>query len=531
MTRAFRLVRPSNGDLLAGLSVALVLIPQSLAYAGLAGLAAEHGLYAAALPAIVAALLASSPYLQTGPTATTALLTLGALTALATPGRPDYIELAALLAILVGAIRLAVGLARMGSIAYLMSQPVVVAFTAAAGILIVLSQLPSALGVSAGSPSPIDAAWDAVREPAAWDLAALAFGASTVVVVLVGRRLHPLFPGTVMAMVGGVVVSRLVGFHGHVLGRVAIDAPIPPLDLPWGSTLDLLVPAAVIALVGFAEPAAIARHYATAERRRWDPNAELISQGAANGVAGLIGGFPVGGSFSRTALAKVAGARTRWNGVVVGLVVLATFPLIGQLTALPRATLGAIVIVAVIPLVNLRPLLEYWRAARLQFYVAGATFVATLATAPHVERGVLLGVGLAVAAHLYREVKLTIPAWVEDGTIHVKPRGVLFYASAAALEETVGTLIAEHSSAWRIVFHLDGLGRVDLTGALTLRRLAEDARAAGMEAEFADVPPQASKIAERVLGDRLPISLLAEDSTGVPTDTVPKRRRRERDAQ
>lgn len=502
---------PTSGDLLAALSVGVVLVPQALAYAGLAGLPPQTGLYASALPVVVAAALASSPYLQTGPTAATSLLTLGALSALAAPGSPEYLRLAALLALVVGAIRLAVGLARMGAIAYLMSQPVSVAFTAAAGLLITLSQAPAVLGVPAADPNPLLASWEALRRPGAWDVGSIGFAAATLAIVLGGRRLHPLFPGTLLAFVGSILVSRAIGFDGVVLGSVAPDLPVIDLGLPWSETPTLLVSGAVIALIGFAEPAAIARHYAMAERRRWDPSRELASQGAANLVSGLVGGFPVGGSFSRTALAKLAGARTRWNGVLVGVIVLAALPLLRFVGPLPRATLGAIVIAAVLSLVNLRPLIEYWRAARLQSYVAWATFVATLATAPRIERGVVIGIVLAMAAHLYREARLTVPASVEGHVVHVRPRGVLFYASAPALEETLGELLAEHPEARAMVFHLDGLGRVDLTGALALRRLAEDARAAGLRVEFVDVPPQASKIAERVLGPRAPVTLLVED--------------------
>jgi sulfate permease, SulP family len=517
--------RPSTGDVLAGVSVALVLIPQSLAYATLAGLPPEAGLYAAAIPTIVAGLLASSPYLQTGPTATTSLLTLGALTALAVPGDPDYIRLAALLALLVGAVRLIVGLVRMGVIAYLMSQPVVVAFTAAAGILIVLSQVPAVLGVPASSADPIVAAWDALRAPGDWVGSSIVVGTAALALVLGGRRVHPLFPGALVALLGGVVLQSVTGLGGPSAGELTAGFPGISLDLPWGSTASLLLPGVVIALVGFAEPAAIARHYATAERRRWDPSRELVGQGAANLASGLFGGLPIGGSFSRTALAKLAGATSRWSSVVVGLIVLASLPAIGLLSDLPRAVLGGIVIAAVVPLVNLRPLLEYWRTARLQFVVAAATFVATIATAPHVERGVLVGIGLAVAAHLYRELKLSVPVQVTDATIHVSPRGVLFYASAAALEEAIGKVITEHPDAHRIVFHLDGLGRVDLTGALALRRLADDARAAGMQAEFADVPPQASKIAARVLGGRAPVELLVEGGSATDADATRRRRR------
>jgi sulfate permease, SulP family len=269
--------------------------------------------------------------------------------------------------------------------------------------------------------------------------------------------------------------------------------------LPWGSVPTLLVPAAVIAVVGFAEPASIARHYATLERRRWNPDRELVSQGAANLAAGLGGGFPVGGSFSRSALVRDAGARTRLAGGISGLVVLALLPATEVLAQLPESALGAVIIVSVAELIHVRPFRDYRRYARLQFIVAALTLLMTVAFAPHVERALIAGVGLAVAAHLWRELRLTIPAWTSEGILHLAPKGVLYFASAPGLEVAFARLLEQHPEAHRLVVHLDGLGRIDLTGALVLRNLLADARAAGLAAEVADVPAPARKVVARVI--------------------------------
>ena len=213
--------------------MALVLIPQALAYAEIAGVPAYIGLYASALPLIAAAFFASSPYLQTGPTALTALFTFGALTPIADAGTREYILLASLLALVVGVIRLALGVVRLGSFAYVMSEPVVLGFTTAGAILILSSQVPTMLGVPA-TGGILESAFDAIRAPADWQIEAVMVSAVTVAVVLIGRRLHPLFPGVLVVVVGGVVWSRITGYDGRIVGDLPHRILDPSLDLPWG---------------------------------------------------------------------------------------------------------------------------------------------------------------------------------------------------------------------------------------------------------------------------------------------------------
>ena len=196
--------RFSVADLIAGISVTLILVPQSMAYAELAGLPSQHGLYAAALPPIAAAFFASSAYLQTGPVALTALLTLGALSPLAPPGSPEFVGLAAVLAVVVGLVRILVGVLRVGWLSYLMSAPMMGGFTSAAAILILSSQLPGAFGVEPPDGSVLGRAIWAVSHPASWEAPAVALTAITVVLVLGGRRIHPLVPGVLIAAGGGL---------------------------------------------------------------------------------------------------------------------------------------------------------------------------------------------------------------------------------------------------------------------------------------------------------------------------------------
>ena len=395
-------LRPVPADLLAGLSVAMVLVPQSMAYAELAGLPPHLGLFASALPPILAALFASSPYLQTGPVALTSLLTFGVLAAgSAEVGTPDYVAMAALLAMLVGITRLLLGVLRLGVVTYLMRDPVVTGFTSAAAILILASQIPKALGVSAPDGGVLwQASWS-LGHVDHWEIASVGVAVTTALLVLAGRRVvHRLFPGALLAVAGGVVVSRITDYGGPVVGEVSTGLPDLSLDLPWGSTGSLLVGGVLIALVGFAEPASIARVFADEDRQRWSADREFVSQGVANIAASVSGAFPVGGSFSRSSLNRLAGAQTRWSGLVTGAAVLTFLPFTDVLAPLPRATLGGVVIAAVVGLVRPVALVSMVRRSPTDALVAWTTFVATLTMAPRVERGVLVGILLSLAVGL-----------------------------------------------------------------------------------------------------------------------------------
>lgn len=493
--------RAGVGDILAGISVATIAIPQSLAYAELAGMPVHTGLYAAALPSIAAAFFVSSPYLQTGPTAMTALLTFGTLSQMASPGTASYIGMAALLALVVGIVRVLVGLARFGSVAYFMSQPVLIGFTSAAAILIFASQLPIVFGVrTAGDGVLLGAVWT-LTHPHDWQLTALGLAVMTALCILLGRKLHPLFPGVLLAVGLGIAVSLLTGYQGAKVGDLPTRFPRITFALPWHLVPSLLVGGIAIAIVGFAEVAAIARTYATQDRLRWNADQEFISQGVANLTAGLSGAFPVGGSFGRSAINRLAGAKTRWSGAVTGIVVLAFFPFMSALSALPRAILGAIVITAVMSLIRPLQLIGLRRYSRPQASIAWLTFALTLVLAPRIDIAVLLGIGLAVAQHLRREQQLVFEHWVShngNNVLHFKPLGVLWFGSVASFQTKFTDLLAENPDVREVCLHLGGLGRIDLSAAITLRQLMDDTRRVGLKIELREVPPMARSWVVRV---------------------------------
>jgi SulP family sulfate permease len=208
----------------------------------------------------------------------------------------------------------------------------------------------------------------------------------------------------------------------------------------------------------------------------------------------------VGGSFSRTGLNRLSGAKTRWSGALTGLLVLLALPFVGLLASLPISVLSGLVIGAVVTLVDLRTPLLYWRWSRPQLAVGLVTAVSTMVLAPRVERGVILGVLAALAVHLWREMRVSVPADVEDDVLHLRPTGVLYFGSAPAVERTLSALIVEHPDVERVVVHLDRVGRLDLTGALMLRDLLEETLVGGRRLEIRGARAHAARLLDRVLG-------------------------------
>lgn len=479
----------------------MVGIPQSLAYADLAGMPPIVGLYAGAVPPVIAAIFASSPYLQTGPVAITALLTYGALSTVATPASPEYVSLGLALALVVGVVRVLLGLLRAGRLAYLMSQPMLLGFVPAAAILIAGSQTSKALGV----PPPdyqseiADAAWSLVH-PASWSPAAMGMSAMAAIVIVLGRRLHPLFPGVLIAAVAGIAISASGLYPGQVVE--SIPAGFPPLtvsEIPWSRVPGLLLSGVLIALIGFTEAASISRRFASAERTRWSADREFVSQGAANLAAAATGGMPCGGSFSRSSVNRMSGARTRLAGAITGLTVLAFLPFATVLEPLPLAVLGTIVIVAVVGLMRFRPLIQIWRVSVPQALVAWTTFLATVILAPRLDIAVLVGIGLSIVVFLWRSLQLDIDVEAGRDGLTFTPRGVLWFGTAQRLDTALLDALAAHPDAQGLVVDLSRLGRIDTTGALVLRSTLEQARSAGLEATVRGVPPQSRQLTERVL--------------------------------
>jgi len=397
-----RRATPTRADLIAGISVALVLIPQAIAYAALAGLPPQVGLLAAALPPIVASAFGSSTVLQTGPVALTSLLTLGMLSSRAELGSSEFVALAALLAVLIGLIRIGIGAAKLGHIAFVMTKPIVVGFTTGAALLIMSSQIPTAAGRTGLDGHVLGRAMLTIAEPTAWHLGAAGLAIGAMATVLGGRTIDRRIPGVLIVVITALAVSAAFGYAGPTVGELPTDWPQLSLDLPWTLLVGLLPAALVMAVVDFAEPAAIARKYADEDNTRWDANREFIGQGAANLASGLSGGYPVGGSFSRSSLSHMLGATSRWTGIVSGVAVLAFLPFSGVLSRLPNAALAGIIIVAVAGLFEPRTIAAMWTRRRGDALVALTTFALTIITAPRIDRAIVAAVGLELGLRGYR---------------------------------------------------------------------------------------------------------------------------------
>ena len=483
--------RPAASDIAAGVSVACVGIPQSLAYAELAGLPPQYGILAIGVACVAAAPLVSSCYVQTGPVALTALLTFGVLSSVDKSNITERLDRAALLAVLAGLIMVVLGVARLGKAVYLLSEPVIAGFTTGAVVLIIAAQLPKTVDVKAGDGGVLAGAVSMFAEFREWNWQALGLTAATAVLMLNSSRIHKLFPGVLVAMVLGVLLTHL-GYSGATVGSVSIDGVGFSLDLPWSSTWHLLTPAFVIALSGFAETASIARRFAVEDRTAWNADREAVSQGMANLAAGLVGVFPVAGSISRSALNRAAGATSAWSGAVTGVTVLAVLPMMFLLEELPVAVLGASVIVVVIRLVDVRSLIHAGRMSWPQAVVTAGTLIATVAMAPRIERGLLVGLALAITVHLYRELHVDV-ATIRTGTfLVVRPRGVLWFATVPQVERLVRQHLAHHSRINSIVIDLGGVGRIDYSGAASLSRVLSDRIPQTVQVRVVGVPDNAS---------------------------------------
>lgn len=511
--------RAFNDDLIAGLTVALVAIPQSLAYAQLAGVPAYYGLYAAFIPTIVGALFGSSPQLSTGPTAMSSLLTAASIAPFAAIGSQTFIADVVLLALIAGVFQIIFGMLRLGVLLNFLSYPVLMGFINAAALIIGLSQLPALLGTpSLQSEHFLVDIWNVVSQIHATNGVSLAFGISAIAMLASFKHFVPRFPGVLVTMILLTGISAGIGYAdmgGSVVGE--IPKGLPPLEIPTGNwqTIVTLLPAGfVLALISFMEAMSSAKVIALRTRQRWDQNRELVAQGLAKVASAFSHSMPVSGSFSRSALN--ASARTNISSIIAAFAVLLTLMFFTSLLYhVPKSALAAIIMIAVVGLIDLRAFRNAWRANRSDGIAAIVTFVATLGFAPFIQNGIITGALLSLGLLLYSMMRprVSILGLHADGELRDARRfnlaplhpqlgalrfdGSLHFVTSSYFEDALVRMEQGNVNLRYVLVQCNGINDLDASGVEVLRSLGERFRKNGIVLTFTGLKQQVRDVLDR----------------------------------
>jgi len=512
------------GDLIAALVVTMLLVPQGLAYASLAGLPPQLGLYASVLPMVAYALFGTSMVLSVGPVAVTALMTASALAPIAAPGSPEYIAGAIVLAFLSGLMLFVFGLLRLGQLARLLSHPVINGFIAGAAILIIIGQLRPLLGIQSQGDTALELLWALLGSASSLDPLTSTIGVGALLLLWLARRhlatalermgipgpqatlLSRMAPMAVVLLAAAGVALTGIGDQLAVVGSLPTGLPQmvwPALD--WSLLTALWLPALIISLITFVESVAIAQAFARQAGARIDPNAELRGLGAANLASAFSGAFPVTGGFSRTVVNAEAGARTPLAGVLAaGLMVVVLLFATGLFRSLPNTVLAAVIIIAALSLVDIKGLKHAWRFDRLEGIAFGGTALGVLLAG--VEAGVVFGVVFSLALlvwrashpHLavmgrmpgsehFRNVLRHPEVECDPALIIVRVDENLFFGNAEGIEERLFAIAAEHPEAEHLILVMSSVSHVDATAADMLEYLNATLAGRGVRLHLAEV--------------------------------------------
>ncbi len=487
-----------KGEFLAGMTVGLMLVPQGVAYAALAGMPLVTGIYASLIPPLVAVLWASSTRLGVGPTALTALLIGASLTGLAEPGSAEWVALAAWMAILSGIIQIVMGAIRSGWLLNLVTSPILNGFTQAAALLILASQLPALTGLRTS--------WHALASDWSFhhfDAASAAFGFGSLALLVAFKRWRPTFPAAIVVVVLMGVISWATDYPdkgGSVVG--SLPSGLPHFYWPGWLSVDqysqLIMPVLVVTLVSFLETASSAKVEHHKGGTRWNENQDLVAHGMAKISSGLVGSFATSASFSRSAINLYAGAKTGWATVfALGLVLVTLLWLTPALYYVPQGVLAAIVVTAVTNLIKPRLFVQLWRVSRVEATIALLTFGVTLATAPRMYWGVIVGLLVNLSHYLYQrlhpriiEVGLHADGSLRDRhlwtlpplgprTFALRMDADLDFSSATALERRITAFYSQHPDTRHVLLFAHPINRIDITGVEMFGQLASTVRALG----------------------------------------------------
>ena len=476
-----------HSEAFAGLSVGLMVIPQGVAYAALAGMPLITGIYASLIPALVAVLFSASSRLSVGPTALTSILVAASLTGMAEPGSAEWVNLTVWLSLMTGLLQVGLGFARFGWLLNLVSAPVLMAFTQGAGVLIIASQLPALLGLTHG--------WSSLWQPQHIDGASLLFGLVTLVVLVIARRWRPRFPTVLLVMVAAAGVSAGLDLPAQgtaVVGALPQGLPSVywPTVLDWETFKQLVLPTLVITLVSFLETASSAKVDNDRSDKRWDQDQDLIGQGLAKVVSGLCGAFPTSASFSRSALNLYAGAQSAWAAVFsVGVILLILLWFTSVLQPVPQSVLAAIVVAAVMGLIKPHAFVKLYAINRVEAATAALTLVITLLSAPRLYWGVLAGMlmGLSHFLHTRLHPRIIEVGLHADGSLRdrhlwklpplapqlyaLRMDAELDFAAASSLERAVVEHLSQHPEVRHVCLFAQPINRIDATGVESMAKL------------------------------------------------------------
>lgn len=500
-----------KNDVFSGVTVAMLLIPQSMAYAELAGLPPLYGLYTAFIPVILGALFGHMRQLASGPTAMTSIITAAVLSEMAAPGTLEYVHMAILLAFLVGIIRLFLGLFRLAALANLFSRPLIVGFTNAGALVITLSQTEKVLGLFLPRHWEILGSLrntaELLRALPEVHLPSLILGLLTMGLILIMKKLRPRWPTIFLVIMTMTAVSRLVGFNprwgGEVVGFLprglpSLLSPFAAWESPGKVILQLFPGALVVTLISFMEVLSISKVISSRTGQPLNLNQEMIGQGLAAVGGSFFQGYPAGGSFARSAMNLLTGAKTGWSSIISGIMAaLALLFLTPLVYHLPQAVISAAIIPAVVRLIDFRSLGRMLKADRPGGIVSIFTFLATLATAPFLHLGVVLGMVLSIGVFLwgFMRSKVVVLGRHPDGTLkeakaHGLPKGgsililgfddLLVFANSGNFEMGVLSALNAQAETKFLIIHAEKIHRIDASGEWALTQILRQTRAKGI---------------------------------------------------
>jgi SulP family sulfate permease len=497
-----------RSDLVAGLTVAVVMLPQAMAYAFIADLPPHMGLYSAVVGSVVGALWGSSNQLQTGPTNAASLLVLSTLLGVVGPDSPGYLAAASLMAVMVGGFRLIMGLARLGVLVNFVSDSVVVGFTAGAGVLIALNQVQHLLRLPVSSaPSVWGLLPDVLRHVHQTHWLSLIIGLWVVIVILVLRRVDSRLPAPLIGMVTAAGAVGLLGMETHGVRVIGgLPRTLPPLvDLSLFTpdlAVKLFTGSAAVAAIGLVEAISIARGIASQTGQHLDSNQEFVGQGLANIACGLFTGYTCSGSFSRSAVNHDAGAKTQLASIFAGLLLLMGILTLAPLAAyVPLAALAGVLVLTGYELIDREEIVRIWRGGNSDRVIMVATVLATLLLP--LQCAVLTGIGLSIVYYLLDTSRPQVrPVKMSDNFRYFTPRterpscpqlavleilGDLYFGATSHIEERIDDHLIRHPSQRFLLLRMYAVENCDISGIHTLESIVSTCRARGGDVYFVHV--------------------------------------------